>query len=181
MSWFDLKRWPAVRRVTSWSSALALLFALAACGFQPLYARDSETGVAVSDELAQVLVLPISHRTGQQMHNFLRDRLNPQGQPVHPSYTLSVKLIERVTELGIQQDATATRAQLSMVAEYALRDSAGETVLYRGKARAANSYNILEDPYATQVAEVDARERALETLSDEMKIRLATYFNRAPE
>jgi LPS-assembly lipoprotein len=68
-----------------------------------------------------------------------------------------------------------------MVAEYALRDMSGETVLYSGRARAANSYDILEDPYATQVSEFDARERTLETLSDTMKIRLATFFNRAPE
>ena len=181
MSWFDPKRWSGLRQAAAWLSALVLLSTLAACGFQPLYARDAETGVAPGDELAQVLVLPIRHRTGQQMHNFLRDRLNPRGQPVAPSYTLSVKLIERITELGIQQDATATRAQLTMVAEYALRDAAGETILYRGRARSANSYDILEDPYATQVAEVDARERTLETLSDEMKIRLATFFNRSPE
>ncbi len=172
---------PGAWRAAAWPGLLMLLLAVVACGFQPLYGRDGETGVAANDELAKVMVLPIRQRTGQQMHNFLRDRLNPKGQPVEPSYTLSVKLIERITDLGIQQDATATRAQLTMVAEYALRDMSGETVLYSGRARSANSYDILEDPYATQVAEFDARERTLETLSDAMKIRLATYFNRAPK
>lgn len=172
---------PEAWRAAARPGLLMLLLAVAACGFQPLYGRDGETGVAANDELAKVMVLPIRQRTGQQMHNFLRDRLNPKGQPVEPSYTLSVKLIERITDLGIQQDATATRAQLTMVAEYALRDMSGETVLYSGRARSANSYDILEDPYATQVAEFDARERTLETLSDTMKIRLATYFNRAPK
>jgi LPS-assembly lipoprotein len=181
MSWFETSPMSGSWRTTTWPSLLLLLLALAACGFQPLYGRDSETGVAANDELARVMVLPIRQRTGQQMHNLLRDRLNPLGQPVEPSYTLSVKLIERITELGIQQDATATRAQLTMVAEYALRDMSGETVLYSGRARSANSYDILEDPYATQVSEFDARERTLETLSDTMKIRLATFFNRAPE
>ena len=33
MSWFDLKRWPAVRRVTSWSGALALLFFTTYAGY----------------------------------------------------------------------------------------------------------------------------------------------------
>ena len=156
-----------------------LLLAVTACGFQPLYGRDSETGVAANDELAKVLILPISQRTGQQMHNFLRDRLNPKGQPVEPSYLLSVTLIENISQLGIQEDATATRARLTMVAKFALRDTTGETVLYRGRARSANSYDILDDPYATQVSEFDARERTLEALSDTMKIRLATYFNHA--
>ena len=57
---------------------------LAGCGFQPLYARDAETGVGASDELAKVLILPIRQRTGQQMHNLLRDRLTPRGQPRAP-------------------------------------------------------------------------------------------------
>ena len=156
-----------------------LLLAVTACGFQPLYGRGSETGVAANDELAKVLILPISQRTGQQMHNFLRDRLNPKGQPVEPSYLLSVTLIENISQLGIQEDATATRARLTMVANFALQDTTGKTVLYSGRARSANSYDILDDPYATQVSEFDARERTLETLSDTMKIRLATYFNGA--
>ena len=158
---------------------LPVLASLTACGFEPLYGRNSgEEKSAVNEDLSQVLVLPIPHRTGQQMHNFLRDRLNPAGQPNQPEYTLSVKLTERITELGIQEDATATRAQLTMVANYTLRDYNNQEVLFLGKARSANSYDILGDPYATQVAEFDAREQTLRAISNEMRIRLATYFKR---
>jgi LPS-assembly lipoprotein len=161
---------------------LPVLSVLTACGFEPLYGRGGgEEKSAVNEDLSQVLVLPIPHRTGQQMHNFLRDRLNPAGQPNQPEYTLSVVLNERITELGIQEDATATRAQLTMVADYTLRDYDNQEVLFLGKARSANSYDILGDPYATQVAEFDARELTLRAISEEMKIRLATYFKRERE
>jgi LPS-assembly lipoprotein len=189
MSLFDsegVKR----RRFLSAFRSLALplvpaLFALQGCGFHPLYgepnSNDGEDAASVPESLEQVLILPIGHRVGQQLHNLLRDRLNPSGQPASPDYTLSVQLSERVEELGIQIDATATRARLTMIANFALLDVPDQDLLYRGIARFTNSFDILEDPYATQVAEFHARERSLVALSDQMKIRLASYFRSSSE
>ena len=179
MSWFRDMFAPQGKSAVAVLCGLLLLGGLSACGFEPLYGHSGEEdGGPVNENLSQVLVLPIPHRTGQQMHNFLRDRLNPAGQPSQPDYTLSVILTERVTELGIQEDATATRAQLTMVADYTLRKFNDQEVLFLGKARSSNSYDILGDPYATQVAEFDAREQSLKTISEEMQVRLATYFKR---
>ena len=162
--------------------SLLFLVTLVACGFEPLYGQrgggEVADGEAVTEKLSQVLVLPIPHRAGQEMHNFLRDDLNPLGQPSRPDYALSVILSERITELGIEKDATATRAKLTMIADYSLKSFDGKEVLFLGKARSTNSYDIVEDPYATQVAEFDARRQALRALSNEMKIRLATYFKK---
>ena len=178
------------RRFLSAFRSLALplvpgLFMLQGCGFRPLYAeaesKDGEDAPSVPENFGQVLILPIGHRVGQQLHNLLRDRLNPAGQPGNPNYTLSVQLSERVEELGIQIDATATRARLTMIANFALMDVPDQDLLYRGIARFTNSFDILEDPYATQVAEFHARERSLVALSDQMKIRLAAYFRSSSE
>ena len=165
------------RRFLTAASLFLLGAGLEGCGFQPLYGQRNEEGESkVAGDLGQILILPIGHRAGQQLHNYLRDRINPSGQPAKPDYALSVQLSERIDELGIELDATATRARLTMIAEYALLKLPDQKPVFRSVARFTNSFDILEDPYATQVAEFDARNQSLVALSDQMRLRLAAYF-----
>ncbi|HMB76364.1 MAG TPA: hypothetical protein VKN76_08195, partial [Kiloniellaceae bacterium] len=63
-------------------AALLLFLAIAGlqgCGFQPLYGGRDEAGGAVTEEMSDILIMPIADRTGQQMHNMLRDNLTPLG------------------------------------------------------------------------------------------------------
>jgi LPS-assembly lipoprotein len=158
--------------------AAAALAGLAACGFQPLYSNKTTQNSSVAAELSSVRVDPLRDRVGQQLHNFLRDRLNPQGQPVSPSYRLTVALVETTTELGVQRDETASRANLRLDADFALLDAAGEQQLFQGRSSSTTSYDILRNPFATTVSEEDARERALREVADDIQTRLALYFNR---
>src|SRR3546814_3898108 len=87
MSWSRRQVW----RLLAAAAAIAPLAGLAACGFQPLYGSDGRRNLgdeSVAASLATVRIDPLRDRAGQQMHNFLRDRLNPEGQPVSPSYRL---------------------------------------------------------------------------------------------
>ncbi len=160
---------------------LVSALALSGCGFQPLYARDADSGQAVTDQLAQIRIQPLRDRVGQQMHNFLRDRLNPLGQPATPGYVLQVRLKETTTDLGVRSDATATRANLTMTADYKLLAMPGLKTLMKSRSRSTNSYDILTDEFATLNAENDARERALLQISEEVKLRLSIYFSKPPE
>lgn len=148
---------------------------LAGCGFQPLYGPESGSS-DVSANLASVRVEPLNHRVGQQMHNFLRDRLNPRGQPVDPNYRLKVSLTERLVELGVRRDETATRANLRMIAEFTLVSADGQTALMSGRSSSTASYDILTNPFATTVSEDAARERTLREVADDIQTRLALYF-----
>lgn len=157
--------------------AVVLSAGLAGCGFHPLYG-GAGGGPAASDSLAAVEIEPMRDRVGQQMHNFLRDRLNPYGQPTSPSYRLRVELTESINELGVRKDETATRANLRMRARFTLMDSSGGQELLSGRATSTTSYDILQDPFATTVSEGDARERALRELADDIQTRLAVYFSK---
>ncbi len=157
--------------------ATVALGGLGGCGFRPLHGQqDSQT--SVSDSLSSVRIDPLRDRVGQQMHNFLRDRLNPQGQPVSPSYRLRVQLTESVSELGVRRDETATRANLRINADFSLFEFGGGKELFAGRSTSTTSYDILENPFATTVSEEDARERALREVADDIETRLAIYFNR---
>lgn len=166
-----------VCRVGFGALAASSLTGLGGCGFKPLHARGDDD-VAATDDLAAVRIEPMRDRVGQQMHNFLRDRLNVNGQPVSPNYRLKVELTETLSELGVRRDETATRANLRLEAFFYLLDINGKEALLAGKSSSTTSYDILENPFATTVSEDNARERALREVADDIQIRLAVYFSR---
>lgn len=170
MLWFDPERWRLLRL------AAILAAGLAGCGFQPLYGQRSVGDV--DDVLAQVKIQTIGDRVGQQVHNYLLDRLNRKGRPADPVYLLEVKLKIATVELGIERDETATRAKLVMTADFTLTDIETKDVLLERMARSTNSYNIVESALATRSAELDAIDRAAREVSDEIRLLLSLYFRR---
>ena len=168
-------------RIAAAILVLLMTVALSGCGFQPLYGRSSESGESVTDKLAQIKIRPLQHRVGQRMHNLLRDRLNPLGQPAAPDYILTVSVTEKTKSLGIRSDATATRANLTMDVTYILRHVGETKDIFEARARSTNSFDIIDTPYAESVSEDNARERALESVADEIKNRLAIHLSRPAE
>lgn len=156
---------------------VALCLAVTACGFRPLYGPTDDEQSAPEARLAQVRIKPLSGRVGQKLHNLLRDRVNPAGQPSKPDQTLSIKVISRTNELGIRKDESATRANLILQATFELRDAKSQRPLVRGVSKSVNSYNILDAFYATTVSEQDALDRGLRELADSIALRLAVYFS----
>jgi LPS-assembly lipoprotein len=129
----------------------------------------------VVDELALVRVESIPDRIGQQMYNMLRERLNPYGKPGDPKYVLSVTLQERRDRLFLERDETATRANLTLRANFTLRRIGDGEIVATGLSRAVSSYDILGAgfEFASVVSEEDARVRGARALSDDIKTRLA--------
>jgi LPS-assembly lipoprotein len=172
MSWFD-----RLRRAGKLGGVLFLALAVSGCGFQPLYGRN-DSGQRTQDLLAKIRIQPLPDRVGQQLHNLLRDRLNPRGQPREANYNLEIKISETLENLGIRKDETATRSNLTVFADFVLSDARSGKELFEGRSRSINSYNILESQFATLFSESDARNRALREISDEISNRLAVYFAR---
>ena len=180
MSWFERAR-RMLRRRGALLVPLAGMLALSGCGFQPMYARTESAPASPVDKMAAVRIAPLPDRIGQQMHNLLRDRLNPRGQPREPAYLLKLRLSESRRELGVRKDETATRANLFVHAVFSLREMKSKRVLLRGSTTSVNSYNILTDQFATMFSENDARKRALRELSDAIRTRLGIYFAKIAE
>jgi LPS-assembly lipoprotein len=172
MSWSDI---PSRRRFLGLGGALAGAVLLAGCGFQPMYGRTA-TGITTQNYFANIRVAPMSDRIGQQMHNLMRDRLNPKGQPAEPVYVLRIQLREQRQSLGIRRDETASRANLIIGARVELIARDGRKTLLQEVMSTTASYNILDNQFATVIAEKDARERALVVLADNITRRLGLFF-----
>lgn len=158
---------------------LSTAVALAACGFTPVYSTlgtgsggaGSPTVVAA---LSQVDVRPIAERRGMVLRQQLNEKLHPAGLQ-ESRYDLQVRLSSRTQELGVRKDSTTSRANLILTANFILWD--GTKRLMRDRVRSTVSYNILDDQYATIASERDAEARALKQISDEIRVRLAVFFD----
>jgi LPS-assembly lipoprotein len=154
---------------------LAVLMApLAGCGFRPLYGGSTAGGF--DPDLAAIKVQPIADRQGQLLGLALRERLNPRGTAVPERYVLNVVLALSRADLGIQRDATSTRAEIQGSATYTLTPPRSDNVIFSGKSLSTSSFNILSDGYATKVAEDDARERAIHDISEDMAMTLSLFM-----
>jgi LPS-assembly lipoprotein len=168
MSWSSARPW--ARR-----TVLALVaLPLAGCGFHPLYAEREEA--ADEPALAAIHVLPIRDRVGQRLELSLREALNPSGLSVEPRFSLTVSLNVARIDLGIQRDASSTRGRVDAYALFTLQDLKGSRNLLSGSARSSSTFNILQDAYAAEVAEEDARARTVRDLTAEIRTRLALFL-----
>lgn len=158
----------------SWSRRIVCCgLLLAGCGYRPLYGERGAAGESVVEELAQVRIEAIPDRIGQQLYNLLRERLNPRGKPAAPKYALKVTLTEQRENLFLEKDETATRANLTLKADFTLTRIEDEEIIIKGLSRSVSSYDILASQFASVVSEEDARLRGARAISDEIKTRVA--------
>lgn len=152
----------------------AMLLGLAGCGFQPLYGeRSAGAGSVTQAELSAVQIDLIANREGQMLRNELLDRFQPAGAAAKPRYALAVGLSVQRVGLGIRTDETATRANLVMVADYAVRDLSNGNLMFRGRGRSVSGYNVLDSEFATTSSENDAIRRAILDISQQITTRVS--------
>jgi LPS-assembly lipoprotein len=166
-----------VHRAFLLAAALLLpLPVLSACGWHPLYGSAAYGGAR--EALADVHIAPIADRTGQNLYNELRDRMNPEGQPADPQYDLVIGLKEDSQQLLIQPDQTATRVNLTIYANYALYQRGGDPAhpLLTGQTRVATTYDLLTNQFASVTSEADARRRGAVSLANDIADRVAAYL-----
>jgi LPS-assembly lipoprotein len=166
-------------------AAVLISCALAACGFTPMYATPEylaasgdAASASVTQELARIDVRPIAERRGMVLRQQLNEKLRPGGGAPN-RYDLQVRLAARTQELGVRKDSTTSRANLILTATFVLWE--GDSRLLRDRVRATVSYNILDDQYATIASERDAEARALRQISEEIRTRVAVYFDRTQQ
>jgi LPS-assembly lipoprotein len=156
------------------------LLASSGCGFRPLYGSRSLGGAqtgspSIDQQLAAIRIDPIADRRGQQLHNALRDGLNPLGQPITSTHHLTVQLAVRTYGALTRSDLSATRRNVEMTAFYKLTDTADKVAL-QGSSQITTGYDEFDDPLNDITANESAQERSTIQLAELIKTRLAAYF-----
>jgi LPS-assembly lipoprotein len=153
----------------------AAAFALAACGFHPLYGTIGG-GAATDAALRSIYVESIPDRVGYQLRNDLIDQFNAQSSSTGAAYRLQIELKSDEKGLALQENASITRFSYHLTAHYQLLVAGSTTVLKKGDVHSLTSYNVVQSPYATVAANKDAQDRAVEDIAERLRTEIAVYF-----
>jgi LPS-assembly lipoprotein len=153
----------------------ASLFA-GACGFHPLYG-NAAAGSGLSRAFASVYVEPIRDTgvaaTGFELRNALIDLLDSNAGA---AYRLKVTVGETTQGLALLSNASITRYNDRLTANYQLTDAATGNVIVRGSETGLSAYNVVASPYASLVAQQDADKRAVQDIAQRIRIDLGVFF-----
>lgn len=162
--------------------SLILLFSLSlltACGFKPLYDRDA--GI-IAPEFEHIKIDYIPDREGQVLRNYLIDNLTPKGKICHTDYILTIDLDKSERYLAFRRDFTPRQTQIIFTAKLNLQDLKSGKTVYTDKIRATASYtsaiNAEKSSFSSVIADTSESNRALRTIAETTKIRLAGFFDR---
>lgn len=169
--------WSRLERRLRGAGAGILLMLLAGCGFSPVYGEKSAT-VGAQAALAGVDVAPISGMLGYDLRRNLLDQIQPNGETGTMTHRLDIDLMPGLAGVLVEPDASITRYNYVLVANYRLIDLASSQVVLEGSSRSITGYNVVQSEYATLVSKQDAERRAAALISEDLALKLALYFNK---
>lgn len=153
-------------------SSLLVLFFLAACGFQAIYAQH---GLAHGQAIP-VRIDPIPERLGQVFTIRLQDLINPTAAGGSPEYALAASIDRKLTPIIVREDGIVQRYSINLTLTYHLYRIADGKEALNGSLRYINSYDVSRSDFASFVSEDDATERGAQQLAEDMRLRLASFF-----
>ncbi len=153
---------------------LAGMLVVTGCGFRPIYATSPD-GAPPLNQLVAVRQVAAPETIRTLITDALNDRIIlKDGEK--PKYDLYVNAKESAERLAVQIDATVTRYNYRLRANYVLINlESGKRS--SGSAHAVTSYNIVSSQYSTLYAERTAQEKASRLLAEEIERDLLIQFS----
>ncbi len=111
------------------------------------------------------------------MRNRLIDLLRSNGEERGKIYRLKITLNVTNQGVALQNDATITRYNDTLKADYVLTDDKG-TAIDQGSISGLSSYNVANSPYSTVAAQEDSDTRAADDLAERIQLDLGVFFHR---
>ena len=93
------------------------------------------------------------------------------------AYRLKITLDESQQGVALQNDATITRYNDTLTANYVLSDATGKEITH-GTQSSLSSYNVAQSPYATLSAQQDSDLRVSDDLAERIRLDLGVFFSR---
>jgi LPS-assembly lipoprotein len=162
-------------------AAMPLL--LAGCGnsgFHPLYASSSLVGSDVSAKLARMEVAPIPGRVGQKLRNELIFQATGTGyEAVQSDYRLEIVLTESVTATLVQIDGNSSGSIYNLDASFRLVRLNDKSVALQGRSFGRAMFQRFDSVFSNVRARHEAEDRAANTISEDLKSRIAAFLSNA--
>jgi len=131
----------------------------------------------VQTEMERIRIASVADRSGQILRNYLLDALTPRGIQGPELYVLSITLNEPRREVSIRRDDTASRLSYTASAAFTLHDTRQRRILFAGSSSTETTYEVTGSEFATLSGYASARDRALQDVSNDIRLQIATYFS----
>jgi len=154
-------------------------FALAGCGFQPLYGGTTAGGAKLGEVMKAVDITPIPGRVGQKLRNELIFTTTGGGNPAPTRYKLDIVIKESITDQLVEITGDATGQIYQLDATFKLVDAASGTIVLHGKAIARAPYYRFQEIFANVRARYDAENRAARTVAESIRTQVAAFLANA--
>jgi LPS-assembly lipoprotein len=184
------KRWGkhigVLRRLVPVATVIALGLLTAAC-FQPLYGSHTlAAGDSVRDKMGAVEVMQIPAKNGTvesrlavELRNALMYDFNNGAAPAAPLYRLTVTLNSALTTVIVDVASGRPDTQVEAVnATFTLTEIATGKVVLNASTFGRASLDIpgSAQRFAQQRASLNAQDRAVNSVADNIRNRLASFF-----
>jgi LPS-assembly lipoprotein len=149
-------------------------------GFHPLYATSSITGsnTDVNAKLARLEIAPIPGRVGQRVRNELIFQATGTGNVAQdPLYRLEVVLTESISATLVQIDGNSSGSVYNLNASFRLVRINDRSIALQGQSYGRTAFQRFDSVFSNVRARHDAEDRAAQTVSDDLKARLAAYLS----
>jgi LPS-assembly lipoprotein len=157
-------------------AATSLAFAVAGCGFHPLFAT-SDSALGGQQVFNSIYVDPIeAERAGYELRNTLIDLLEGPNHQSDAHYRLKVAVKQTIEGTAVQTNGNITRYTYTMIADYALSNIHTGAEITKGSETSVAAYDVVASPYATLVAQQDAQKNAAKDIADRIRIDLGVWF-----
>lgn len=119
-------------------------------------------------------------RLGQELHNALLARINPDGSPGKATYAIRVMLSEAESDVAVDPSGLSQRSSIVETASFKLVSLADGKQVMAGTSTGVNSFGNVSNAFATVEGREDARRRAIAFLAGDIAARVSLYFRQQP-
>ena len=155
-----------------------LIFAiilLSGCGFTPMNRINNGQNVTTVTE--KIAIGNIPNYDGYLLKKELQNLLNPEKTTGQKDYFLSVTLKSPFYEdQTIQGDNFASRETVTIRASFQLKEMKTNKIILSDSTRATGAYNIVREPYATQMARNKLKDNLIKIISNNISMRIVSFL-----
>lgn len=150
----------------------------AGCGFQPLYGTTA-SGAQMSEAMKSVEIALIPGRVGQRIRNELIFYTQSGGAsgPARARYRLEIVVKEELRNTLVGRDGDPQGRIVEVNTDFRLINIADNKTVFTGKAVGRAALDRVESTFANVRAELDAENRAAQTVADTIRLRVAAYLS----
>ncbi|MBZ0216177.1 MAG: hypothetical protein K8F25_06475 [Fimbriimonadaceae bacterium] len=151
-----------------------IAMSLSAC-FKPMLAEQPGT-TSVTSSLGTIYIEVASDRIGQRLRNHLINFFSSPNDGGAADYRMTFTVSKSVSDALVQLNTDVLARTVNLNARFTLVENASGDAVHSGTTFARATYEKTAALFANERAELDAENRATDTVAEAIRAQVAAYF-----